>query len=65
MTGRIVAELSDYAELRELVADLVAEGAGVSIKSEVRETVGVVKDLLTGHARGLPRAGRTATLSPR
>jgi hypothetical protein len=45
--GRIVAELSDYAEVRELVADLVAEGAGVSIKPAVKETVGVVKNLLT------------------
>jgi hypothetical protein len=45
--GSIIAELTDYAEVRALVADLVAEGADVSIKREVRETVGAVKGLLT------------------
>jgi hypothetical protein len=44
--GRIIAELTDYAAVRELVADLVAEGADVSIKREVRGTVAVVEDLL-------------------
>jgi hypothetical protein len=46
--GQIIAELVDYAVVRELVADLVAEGADVSIKAEVRETVGAVKDILSG-----------------
>ena len=37
--------------MRELVADLVAEGAEVTVKPEVRETVSAVADLLA--------AGRT------
>jgi hypothetical protein len=44
--GRLVAEIADYAGVRELVADLVAEGAEVAIKPEVRKTVGAVADLL-------------------
>jgi hypothetical protein len=45
--GRLVAEVADYAAVRELVAELVAEGAEVAIKPEVRETVRAVADLLT------------------
>jgi hypothetical protein len=45
--GRLVAEVSDYAAVRELVADLVAEGAEVAIKPELRETVQAVTALLT------------------
>ena len=44
--GRVVAEVADYAAVRELVAELVAEGAEVAIKPEVRETVRAVADLL-------------------
>jgi hypothetical protein len=44
--GRVVAELADYAAIRELVADLIAEGADTAIKPEVRETVNTVKALL-------------------
>ena len=44
--GRVVAVVSDYAAVRELVADLVAEGAEVAIKWEVRETVQAVATLL-------------------
>lgn len=46
--GRLVAEIADYAVVRELVAELVAEGAEVATKPEVRETVRVVADLLAG-----------------
>jgi hypothetical protein len=46
--GRLIAEISDYAAVRELVADLVAEGAEASIKPELRETVSAVADLLAG-----------------
>lgn len=49
--GRLIAEIADYAAVRELVADLVAVGAEVTIKPEVRETVRAVADLLA--------AGRT------
>jgi uncharacterized membrane protein len=44
--GCVVAEVADYAAIRELVADLVAEGAEVAIKPEVRETVQAVAELL-------------------
>jgi hypothetical protein len=44
--GRLIAEIADYAAVRELVADLVAEGAEVTIKPEVRETVAAVATLL-------------------
>jgi hypothetical protein len=44
--GRLLAEIADYAAVRELVADLVAEGAEVTIKPEVRETIRAVQDLL-------------------
>jgi hypothetical protein len=46
--GRIVAEIADYAAVRELVADLVAEGADATIKPEVRETVEAVTAVLGG-----------------
>jgi hypothetical protein len=44
--GRVIAELADYAAVRELIADLVAEGAEIRIKAEVRETVRTVAELL-------------------
>ena len=44
--GRLLAEVADYAAVRELVADLVAEGAEATIKPEVRETIRAVQDLL-------------------
>jgi hypothetical protein len=44
--GRIVAEVADYAAIRELVADLVAESAEIAIRPEVRETVRAVAELL-------------------
>ena len=44
--GRLIAEIADYAAVRELVADLVAEGAEVTIKPEVRETVAAAATLL-------------------
>jgi len=44
--GEIVAEIADYAAAHELLADLVAEGAEVTIKPEIRETVDAVAKLL-------------------
>jgi hypothetical protein len=37
--GRVVAALEDYEAVRELVADLVAEGAEATVKPEIREVV--------------------------
>jgi hypothetical protein len=44
--GRLIAEIADYVAVREMVADLVAEGAEVTIKRETRDTVNVVAGLL-------------------
>jgi hypothetical protein len=43
--GRILARLDDYAPVRELVADLFAEGVDATVKPETRETVAAVKAL--------------------
>jgi len=43
--GRILATLDDYAAVRELVADLFAEGVDATVKIETRETVAAVKAL--------------------
>ncbi len=44
--GRIVADLDDYAAVRELAADLVAEGVEATVPRTVRETVEAAKRLL-------------------
>jgi len=41
--GSIVANLDDYAVVRELVADVVAEGVGQTVPPAVRETVEAVE----------------------
>ena len=43
--GRIVATLGDYATVRELVADLFAEGVDATVKPETKEVVAIVKAL--------------------
>jgi hypothetical protein len=40
--GRIVATLGDYATVRALVADVLAEGVGASVSTTVRATVDAV-----------------------
>jgi hypothetical protein len=45
--GRIVASREDYAAVRELVSDLVAEGADATASDATRETVEAVRALLT------------------
>jgi hypothetical protein len=44
--GRIVAKLKDYARVRELVADLIAEGVEATVKPTIRETVAAVEMIL-------------------
>lgn len=51
--GSIVANLDDYAVVRDLVADLIADGAGRSVPETVRETVAAVKDLLVEAPSGV------------
>ena len=43
--GRIVADIDDYRQVRELVAHVVAEGVGVTVSDTVRETVEAVGKL--------------------
>jgi hypothetical protein len=52
--GRVVATLADYGAVRELVADLLAEGVEATVPATVRETVEMVERLiqLAGHDRG-------------
>jgi hypothetical protein len=44
-TGRIIATLDDYTVVRELVADIIAEGIGATVSATVRETVAAVRRL--------------------
>jgi hypothetical protein len=43
---RVIAEIEDYAMVRELIADLVAVGVDATIRPEVREVVKMVAVLL-------------------
>ena len=51
--GRIVATLEDYAAVRGLVADIVAEGVDATVSPAVRETVKTVSELCD-EAAGAP-----------
>ena len=44
-TGAIIATVADYATLRELVADVFAEGIEATVPTTVRETVDAVAAL--------------------
>jgi hypothetical protein len=44
-SGRVVATIVDYAVVRHLVSDLVADGVGATVASIVRETVTAVANL--------------------
>jgi hypothetical protein len=44
--GRVVASIVDYARVRELVADLVAEGVEATVPPIVRQTVEAVERLI-------------------
>jgi hypothetical protein len=41
--GRIVATLTDYAAVRELINGIISASSGIAVKSTVRETVEAVK----------------------
>jgi hypothetical protein len=45
-TGRVIAAIEDYTAVRELAADLVAEGVDVTVKPEIREVVEMTVRLL-------------------
>jgi hypothetical protein len=44
--GRIIAEIEDYAAIRDLVADLVSAGVEAAVKPEIREVVEAVRRLI-------------------
>jgi hypothetical protein len=44
--GRIVAALDDYAQVRDLIATLVAEAAETTVRQEIRDVVHAVAGLL-------------------
>lgn len=46
--GRIVADIEDYAMVRELVEDLYADTLAATVRPEVRQTVNAVAALLEG-----------------
>ena len=44
--GAIIATVQDFATVRDLILDVIAEGIGSSVSKAVRETVGAVKILI-------------------
>lgn len=44
--GRVVATLDDYEAVRDLIAEVIAEGIGATVSDEVRETVAAVQSAL-------------------
>lgn len=44
--GRVIATLEDYARVRELVADIIAEGVEATVPETIRETVEAVRSLV-------------------
>jgi hypothetical protein len=54
--GRIVATLEDYAAVRELVADQMAEGVEAAVPHTVRETVNAVAALRVDSPEGVTAA---------
>jgi hypothetical protein len=44
--GRIIATIDDYVAVRDLIADLVAEGVDATVKPETREVVKAIARLL-------------------
>jgi hypothetical protein len=45
--GRIVATIDDYEVVRALIADVISEGVEKTVKPEIREIVGKVRELVT------------------
>jgi hypothetical protein len=51
---RIVATLEDYAVVRELVAEIVSDRIGHTVRPTTRETVKAVEALSSSHTEGVP-----------
>jgi hypothetical protein len=60
--GAFVATLEDYAAVRELIADLLAEAAEASISAAVRATVQAVARLVPNHLGGVPQSALVEVL---
>ena len=52
-SGRIVATLTDYGVVRELIGDLVADEIGAGVPETIVETVGAVRELQARHEGGV------------
>ena len=48
LEGAIIATIKDYSAVREIVADLVSQGAGATVSDTLRETVRAVEELQSG-----------------
>jgi hypothetical protein len=46
--GRVIAEMTDYTAVYNLIADLVADGVGATVTREIRETIAAVQELAVG-----------------
>jgi len=51
--GAIIAEMADYAIVRELVADLIAEGVQMTVSDDIRKTVQAVEQLSRAKPEGV------------
>jgi hypothetical protein len=60
--GRIIAALEDYAAVRELVGDLVAEGVDATVKPQIREVVEATARLIAEGREDVRQADLTAAL---
>ena len=61
--GRVIAALEDYAAVRELVADLVAESVEATVKPEIREVVETTARLTAGGREEVRQADLKAVLN--
>jgi hypothetical protein len=62
-TGRIVATVADYTAVRELVADIYAEGIEATVSKTMRETVTTVAEAIAAGASSVSLAALAARLS--
>jgi hypothetical protein len=60
--GAIIATLDDYAVVRELLADVIAEGVGATVSETIRETVEGVAALESENGTGLREVSKRLDL---
>jgi hypothetical protein len=54
--GRLIASIDDYSAVRDLVADVLAEGVGSTVSEQMRQTVEAVARLAPRHKDGVTAA---------